>query len=189
MGNWPPRVQAWDLLTRWTHQPALLRHAIAVEAVMRAIARRYGEDEDLFGLVGLLHDFDYEAFPAPEDHTVVGGRLLEEAGFPPVIVRAVRSHVDRNGLRRESVLEKALYASDELTGFVLAVAMVRPGRRLAEVTPAAVRRKLKDKSFARGVSREAVERGLEELGVTLEDHVALVVAALQPLAEDLGLNP
>jgi putative nucleotidyltransferase with HDIG domain len=184
----PSRDQAWTLLTRYTASDALRKHALAVEAVMRALARRYGEDEELWGLVGLLHDFDYEKWPAVGEHTVKGAEILAAEGFPPVVVEAVLSHVTENGIPRDTRLKQAIYATDELTGFVVAVALVK-GRRLSAVTPDSVLKKLKDKSFARGVNRADVVQGAELLGVPLADHIAFVVEALRPVAEQIGLSP
>jgi putative nucleotidyltransferase with HDIG domain len=160
---------------------------LAVEAVMRAFARRHGEPEDLYGLVGLLHDFDYERWPEIGQHTVEGAKILRAEGFPPVIVDAILSHVTENGLPRDSLLKKAIFACDELTGFVVAVALVKGGD-LAQVTPQSVQKKLKDKSFARGVRREDVTDGAALLGIPLDEHIAFVVEALKPVAEDIGLR-
>jgi putative nucleotidyltransferase with HDIG domain len=183
----PTRQQAWDILTRYTEGDRLRKHALAVEAVMRAFARRHGEPEDLYGLVGLLHDFDYERWPEIGQHTVEGAKILRAEGFPPVIVDAILSHVTENGLPRDSLLKKAIFACDELTGFVVAVALVKGGD-LAQVTPQSVQKKLKDKSFARGVRREDVTDGAALLGIPLDEHIAFVVEALKPVAEDIGLR-
>lgn len=183
----PTRQQAWDILTRYTEGDRLRKHAVAVEAVMRAFARRHGEPEDLYGLVGLLHDFDYERWPEIGQHTVEGAKILRAEGFPPVIVDAILSHVTENGLPRDTLLKKAIFACDELTGFVVAVALVKGGD-LAQVTPQSVQKKLKDKSFARGVRREDVTDGAALLGIPLDEHIAFVVEALKPVAEDIGLR-
>lgn len=183
----PAREQAWAILNRYTKNDRLIKHALGVEAVMRAFARRAGESEDLYGLVGLLHDFDYERWPEVGQHTVEGAKILRAEGFPPVVVDAVLSHVTENNLPRDTLLKKAIFACDELTGFVVAVALVKGGD-LSQVTPQSVMKKLKDKSFARGVHRPDVTGGAELLGVALEDHIAFVIEAMQPVADTLGLK-
>lgn len=185
----PDRAQAWEILNRYTKNPNLVKHGLAVEAVMRAIADKHGEDPDLFGIVGLLHDFDYEAYPEIGQHTIEGGRILAAEGFPKRMITAIQSHVTENGLPRDSLLEKAIFASDELTGFIVAVTLVRPEKRLSEVTPRSVIKKLKDKGFARGVNRDDVYAGVEGLGVDLEAFITFIVDALKPHADALGLNP
>jgi putative nucleotidyltransferase with HDIG domain len=189
MMAWPSRDQAWDILNRYTNNPQLIKHALAVEAVMRAIAAKYGDDEDLFGLVGLLHDFDYERYPAVGQHTIEGGQILRAEGFPDRIITAIQSHVTENHIPREGLLEKAIFASDELTGFIVAVTLVRPEKQLSQVTPRSVMKKLKDKSFARGVNRQEVYDGVSALGVDLEEFIVFIIEALKPHAESLGLNP
>ncbi|MCL8207708.1 MAG: HDIG domain-containing protein [Actinomycetia bacterium] len=184
----PTREAAWQLLCRYTTSEALRKHALAVEAVMRRLAEAHGDDPHLFGLVGLLHDFDYEKWPEVGRHTVEGARILRAEGYPPVVVEAVLSHVTENGIPRDTLLKRAIYAADELTGFVVAVALVK-GRRLSAVTPESVLKKLKDKSFARGVNRQDVVQGAEALGVPLADLVAFVVDALKPVASQIGLEP
>lgn len=184
----PTRDKAWEILNRYTKNPNLINHGLAVEAVMRAIALDHGEDADLFGLVGLLHDFDYEAYPEIGQHTIEGGRILAQEGFPDRIITAIQSHVTENGLPRETLLEKAIFASDELTGFIVAVTLVRPEKRLSEVTPRSVIKKLKDKGFARGVNRADVYGGVEGLGVELDAFITFIVEALKPHYEALGLN-
>lgn len=186
---WPSRDEAWTILNEYTKNPSLIKHALAVEAVMRALANQHHEDVDLFGLVGLLHDFDYEQFPEIGQHTIAGGNILAQRGFPDPIIHAIRSHVTENGIPRETLLERGIYASDELTGFVVAVTLVKPTRSLSEVTSASVRKKLKDKGFARGVNRQDVYDGVAGLGVTLEEYVDFIMEALKPHAESLGLNP
>ncbi len=189
MSSVPDRTQAWEILNRYTKNPNLIKHGLAVEAVMRAIAAEHGEDPDLFGMVGLLHDFDYEAYPEIGQHTIEGGRILAAEGFPERIITAIQSHVTENGLPRDSLLEKAIFASDELTGFIVAVTLVRPEKRLSEVTPRSVIKKLKDKGFARGVNRDDVYGGVEGLDVDLEEFITFIVDALKPHADLLGLNP
>jgi putative nucleotidyltransferase with HDIG domain len=186
---WPSREDAWALVCEWTQNPNLRKHMLAVEAAMRAYARRFGEDEDLWGLVGLLHDLDYERYPSPEaGHPFRGVEHLRALGYPEAICRAILSHADYSGVERTSRLEHALHACDDLTGFVIAVALVRPHRSLAGVDAAAVRRKMKDKAFARAVSREGLVRAAEALGVSFDEHVAVVVGALRGIAADLGLS-
>ncbi len=187
--TWPDRELAWALLNEYTKNPSLVKHGVAVEAVMRALAHEHGQDADLFGLVGLLHDFDYERYPEIGQHTIEGGEILLQHGFPDIIVRAIRSHVTENGISRDSLLERGIYASDELTGFVVAVTLVKPNKSLSEVSASSVIKKLKDKGFARGVNRHDVYDGVAGLGVTLEDYVAFILQALKPHAEVLGLNP
>ncbi|MCL6548743.1 MAG: HDIG domain-containing protein [Alicyclobacillus sp.] len=155
---------------------------------MRAYAEKFGEDPELWGITGLLHDFDYEQHPTPEEHTIVGARILREQGYPEELVHAVQAHADYNHLPRNTRLAQALYACDELCGFIMAVAMVRPTRNLADVEVKSVKKKLKDKAFARGVNRDDVYRGAEELGVPLEEHIAFVIAALTRVAAELGLD-
>ncbi|PSR20096.1 MAG: HAD family hydrolase [Sulfobacillus acidophilus] len=186
---WPAREQGWQILNQYTKNPNLVKHGLAVEAVMRAIAQAHGEDVELFGLVGLLHDFDYEMYPHIGQHTIEGGKILLNAGFPDRIVRAIRSHVTENGLPRDDLLERAIFAADELTGFVVAVTLVRPGKSLSEVSPRSVIKKLKDKGFARGVNRNDVYDGVKGLGEDLEAFIAFVVDTLKPHAAELGLNP
>ena len=180
------RDAAWALLTEWTQSQALLRHALAVEAATRAYARRFGENEDEWGNVALLHDFDYERHPTLDRHPQDGAPVLREHGYPEWFVRAVLSHAQHTGVARESQLERTLFACDEMSGFVHACGLVRPDG-LATLEPPSVRRKLKQKSFARGVNRDEVVDGAAELGVDLDEHIAFVIAALQPIAGELGL--
>ncbi len=186
----PPlsRDEAWSLLCEWTQSDSLRRHMLAVEAAMRAYARRFGEDEELWGLAGLLHDLDYERHPDMDDtengHPRTALRVLEQRGYPPELVRAVASHADFLGVPRESRMERALYAVDELSGFILAVAYVRP-QGLDGMTPKSVKKKLKQPSFAAAVSREDVRRGADELGVDFDEHLSFVIAALQECSHEL----
>jgi putative nucleotidyltransferase with HDIG domain len=183
------REEAWGLVTEETSSGNLLKHMLAVEAVMRAYARKFGEDEETWGLAGLLHDIDYERHPSQEaGHPFVGADLLRKHGVPEPICRAVLSHADYSGVPRESRMERALYAADELSGFVIAVALVRPSRALADVDVPAVKRKMKDKAFARGVRREDIVRSAEELGVPLDEHIGFVIGALRSVASQLGLD-
>lgn len=157
---------------------------------MRAYARRFGGDEETWGLVGLLHDLDYERYPSPEEgHPFRGVEELKGRGVSTIITRAVLSHADYSGILRESIMEKALFACDELTGFIIAVALVKPGRSLAEVDVPSVRRKMKDKAFARAVSRDDIQRGAGEIGLPLDEHIGVVLTALQGIATDLELSP
>jgi putative nucleotidyltransferase with HDIG domain len=179
------RAEAWDLLTEWIASESLRRHVLAVETSMRAYARARGEDEELWGATGLLHDLDYERYPSLEDgHPRYAIRELESRGYPPELVRAVASHADFMGVERRTPLEKALFAVDELSSFVLACAYVRPDG-LEGMTPKSVKKKLKTPAFAAGVSREDVRRGAEELGVDFDEHVAFVIAALADSPHDL----
>ncbi|HEY7729117.1 MAG TPA: HD domain-containing protein [Candidatus Eisenbacteria bacterium] len=183
----PPREEQLALLHEHTEGAGLRKHALAVEAAMRGYARRLGGDEPLWAAVGLLHDFDYERHPTPEEHPRFGCRILEERGFPREMLEAILGHASYTGTPRVTPLAKALYAVDELCGLIVATALVQPDRTLAEVTPDSVIRKMKSKGFARSVNREEIARGAEELGVPLEEHVAFVLAALQCEAEALGL--
>ncbi len=182
-----PRDRAWSILTEFTASDSLRKHARAVEASMRAYAARYGQDPEAWGVAGMLHDFDYEVHPRAPHHPVKGAELLLSRGVPEAIVHAILAHADYAGVPRVSLLERALYACDELSGFVHAVALVRPGRVITGLEPSSVRKKLKDKGFARSVNREDVFRGADELGVDLDQHIAFVVAALTSVAPDLGL--
>lgn len=185
----PSREEAWALVSEWTPNPNLRKHMLAVEATMRGYARRFGEDETLWGLVGLLHDFDYERFPSQEaGHPVKGVEHLRSLGYPEEICRAILSHADYSGVPRTSRMEVALHACDDLSGFVIAVALVRPGRSLEGVDAAAVRRKMKDKAFARAVDRDEMVHAAEALGVPFDEHVANVVEAMRGIAPDLGLT-
>ena len=184
------REQHLALVREFTANPALVKHMLAVEAAMRAYARKLGEDEELWGAVGLLHDFDYERWPALTEHTVRGSEILRERGYPETVIRAILSHNDHNGMNisRESAMEKALTACDELCGFITAVALVKPGKSLALVTADGVVKKMKDKAFARPVNREEIRHGAEAFGVDLKEHVNFVIEAMQSVAADLGLD-
>ena len=183
----PNREDAWRLLCEWTQSEALRRHALGVETVMRALARRSGEDEELWGLTGLLHDFDYERYPQAPDHPTKGSEVLRGEGYPEVMIEAILGHADYTGVARVAPLAKALFASDELTGFLFACAYVQPDRRIASVKPESAKKKLKDKSFARGVNRDDIRKGAEEMGVDLLEHIIFVRDALAESAERLGL--
>ena len=182
------RDAAWSILTEFTRSESLRKHARAVEAVMRAYARRYSEDEPAWGMAGMLHDFDYEMHPRAPHHPLKGAEILLARGVPGDIVHAILAHADYGGVPRVSRLDRALYACDELSGFVHAVALVRPGRVIAGLEPPSVRKKLKDKGFARTVNRDDVYRGASELGVDLDKHIAFVVSALTDVAPEIGLS-
>jgi putative nucleotidyltransferase with HDIG domain len=178
---------AWNLLTEFTQSESLRKHALAVEACLRAYARNAGADEELWGVVGLLHDFDYEKYPTAEEHPFKGSEILKERGYSEEIRRAILSHAQYSGVPRVSALEKTLFACDELAGFITACALVKPGRSLAEVEAPSVRRKMKDKAFARSVHREDIIQGAAELGVDLEQHIAFCIEAMKTIAGELGL--
>ena len=182
------RADAWDLLCEFTKTESLRKHALAVEAAMRRFARQHGEDEEKWGIVGLLHDFDYERHPTLEEHPFVGAAVLRERGWPEEVARAVLSHGDHTGVSRESLLEKTLFAVDELTGLVTAVALVRPSKSILDVAPSSVRKKMKDKAFARSVNREDIIKGAQELGADLNAHIGEVIEAMKSVADELGLR-
>ena len=182
------RDQAWSVLTEFTQSDSLRKHARAVEASMRAYAGRYDEDVEAWGVAGMLHDFDYEMHPRAPHHPMKGAEILLSRGVPEPIVHAILSHADYSGVPRVSRLDRALYACDELSGFVHAVALVRPGRVITGLEPPSVRKKLKDKGFARTVNRDDVYRGATELGVDLDAHIAFVIGALTDVAPEIGLS-
>jgi putative nucleotidyltransferase with HDIG domain len=182
------RDAAWSLLTEYTKSESLLKHAIAVEAAMRGYARRFGEDEEIWGFVGLIHDFDYERWPDPANHPFRGVEILRELGCPEFVLRAILSHADYSGVPRESRLEHTLYACDEMAGFVTAAALVRPTKSVLDLEAASVKKRMKDKAFARAVSRDDLVGGAAELGLPLEEHIANVIAAMRERADDLGLR-
>jgi predicted hydrolase (HD superfamily) len=217
------RESAWCLLTEFTQSESLRKHALAVEACMRACSRKFADrdhapdgqndregleftraanppsssgasapegmsEEDLWGLVGLIHDFDYEKYPSLEDHPYKGDEILMEREWPEVIRRAIMSHAEYTGVTRDSPMEKALFACDELAGFITAVALIKPGKSLAEVDAKSVRKRMKDKAFARKVNRDDIVNGAAALGVDLDEHIAFCIAALQGIAGELGLD-
>jgi predicted hydrolase (HD superfamily) len=194
------RESAWCLLTEFTQSESLRKHALAVEACMRACSRKFASgtgtetsdlglsEEELWGIVGLIHDFDYERYPSLEDHPYRGNEIMKERGWPEVIRRAVMSHAEYTGVRRDTPMEKALFACDELAGFITAVALIKPGKSLAEVDAKSVRKRMKDKAFARKVKRDDIVNGAAALGVDLDEHIAFCVAALQGIAGELGLD-
>jgi putative nucleotidyltransferase with HDIG domain len=187
----PDRQDAWDLVCEYTRNINLRRHMLAVEAGMRAYARRFGEDEELWGLVGLIHDFDYERYPdvATDGHPNTGAPILREKGYDDTVVRAVLSHATEvTGVERQTRMEHALYAVDELTGLITAVALVRPSKDIRDVKVKSVKKKWKDKAFAAGVHREDIEAGAAALDIDLWEHVGVVLAAMQGIAGELGLD-
>ena len=181
------RESAWSLLCEYTQSESLRKHMMAVEACMRAYARKFGEDESKWGITGLLHDFDYEKYPTPQEHPFVGNKILEERGYPEDVRRAILSHADYSGVKRETNMEKALFACDELAGFITASALVKPGKSLAEVDAKSVRKKMKDKAFARSVSRDDIINGAAAMGIELEEHIAFCIEAMKGIAPELGL--
>jgi putative nucleotidyltransferase with HDIG domain len=183
------RNEVLAILDEYVKTDRLRKHLLGVEAAMRAYARKYRQDEELWGNAGLLHDFDWDICPTPEQHPQFGAELLRRRGVPEELVRAVLSHGDHTDVGRDSLMEKVVYAVDELSGFVTAVALVRPNKSLGEVNAQAVRKKMKDKSFARSVRREDITRGAEALSLDLDSHIEFVVEALKPVAAHLGLNP
>lgn len=187
------RDAAWNLLCEYTKNESLRKHALAVEACVRAYARKTGADEELWGTTALLHDFDYERWPNDEhkadaEHPFEGSKILRERGYPQEMIHAILAHADYSGVPRESALDKTLYACDELAGFLTACSLVKPGKTIFEVEPDSVIRKMKDKAFARGVNRDDVRKGAEELGVPLAEHVAFCIEAMRGVAEQLGLQ-
>ena len=187
----PDRSAAWQLLCEYTKGDSLRKHALAVEAAMRACAGRYGEpdaDEDEWGLVGLLHDFDYEMFPSPDQHPFTGANILCGRGFSDRLIRAIMAHATYTGVPRDTVMARALFATDELSGFLVAWALVRPTKSLDDLEVSSVKKKLKDKAFARSVNREDIWQGVEELGVDLDEHIRFVIDALRPMQREIGLN-
>ncbi len=186
-GSAMDRNQAWGLLCEYTQSESLRKHMLAVEACMRAYARKFGEDENKWGITGLLHDFDYEKYPTPAEHPFVGNKILEERGYPEEMRRAILSHADYSGVKRESQMEKTLYACDEIAGFITASALVKPNKSLAEVEAKSVRKKMKDKAFARSVNRDDIINGAADLGVDLEEHIAFCIEAMKGIAAELGL--
>jgi putative nucleotidyltransferase with HDIG domain len=184
----PTRDEAWELFCEWTESDSLRKHVLGVEAAMRAYARRYGEDEELWGVTGILHDLDYERHPDTETgHPRVALELFEERGYPPELIDAVAGHATYLGVPRETRIAKTLFAVDELSGFIAAVALVRP-TGISGMTPKSVKKKLKQPSFAAAVDREEIRRGAEELGEDLDEHIAFVIEAMEPHAEALGLE-
>jgi len=183
----PKREEAYALLTEYTQNENLIKHALAVEAAMRWYANRFGEDEALWGVVGLLHDFDYDRYPTLEDHPFRGAEILREKGYDEPLVLAIMSHADHAGVPRDTLMAKTLYAVDELAGFITAVALVRPSKKVEEVKPKSVKKKMKDKAFARSVDRDAIREGAVLLEVDLDEHIQNVATAMTSIAPQLGL--
>jgi len=183
----PDRAQAWELLNEYTASEALVKHALAVEAGMRYYARKYGEDEEFWAVVGLLHDFDYDRYPSLDDHPFKGAEILRGRGYDEAMVKAILSHADHTGVPRDTQVARTLFAVDELAGFITAVALVRPSKKLDEVKVKSVKKKLKDKAFARNVSRDDIANGATGLDLELEMHIANVIEAMQSISNELGL--
>lgn len=181
------RQQALEILHEYVKNENLIRHMLAVEAAMRYYAEKYNEDPEKWGIAGLLHDFDYEIHPTLDSHPQDGADILRQKGVPEEIIRAILSHADHTGVARESLMEKALYACDEITGLIIAVALVRPSRSLADLEVSSVKKKWKDKAFAAGANREEIERGAQEFGVDLWEHVGNVILAMRRVSKELGL--
>lgn len=189
----PTRDDAWKLLCEYTQSESLRKHMLAVETCVRAYARKHGADEQIWGIAALLHDFDYERWPnnehAPDkEHPAEGAKILRQLGYSEEIVRAILSHADYSGVARQSPLERTLFACDELAGFLTACTYVRPSKSILDLEVDSVKKRLKDKAFARGVSREDVRKGAEELGIPLEEHIAFCIAAMRENADTLGLQ-
>jgi len=188
----PTREEAWNLLCEWVQSPNLRKHALAVEAAMRAYARRFGEDEELWGITGLIHDLDYERYPDMDDpengHPRTELRLFRELNWPQELIRAIEGHAPFLGVPRDTLMAKALFAVDELTGLITAVALVRPDKDIRSVKVKSVKKKWKDKRFAAGVNREDIAQGAEELGIDLWEHVGIVLEAMQGIASELELD-
>ncbi|HEY0377138.1 MAG TPA: hydrolase [Pyrinomonadaceae bacterium] len=187
----PDRKDAWELLCEYTKGDSLRKHALAVEAAMRACAPRYGgadADIDEWGITGLLHDFDYEMFPTADEHPYKGSTIMCGRGYPDHLIRAIMGHATYTGVPRDTQMARALFATDELCGFLVACALVRPSRSLDDMEVSSVKKKLKDKAFARTVNRDDIRQGVEELGVELDEHIRFVIDALRPVQEEIGLN-
>ena len=182
------RDEAWKLLCEYTRNENLRRHGLAVEACMRAYARKFGEDEEKWAIVGLIHDFDYEVYPDAPDHPLKGSEILSGLGYPEDMRRAILAHADYTGVPRDTLMARSLFACDELAGFITACALVRPDR-ISSLEPRSVRKRMKDKAFARAVRREDIITGAEELGVDTNEHIALCIRAMQSIGDRLGLNP
>lgn len=188
----PDRNDAWELLCEYTKGDSLRKHALAVETAMRACAVRYGDagaDPDEWGIVGLLHDFDYEMFPAADQHPFTGANILCGRGYSERVIRAIMGHATYTGVPRDTAMARSLFATDELCGFLVACALVRPTKSLDDLEVASVKKKLKDKAFARSVNREDIKLGVEELGVDADEHIRFVIDALRPVQKLIGLNP
>lgn len=184
----PTRADAWELLTEHTAGESLRKHALAVEAAVRGYARMFCEDEESWGIVALIHDFDYERWPDAADHPFRGSEILRERGWPEYVIRAILSHADYSGVRRESRLEHTLFACDELAGFITAAALVRPTKSVLDLEARSVKKRMKDKAFARAVSRDDLRRGAEEIGLPLDEHITNVIGFMRVRADALGLR-
>jgi predicted hydrolase (HD superfamily) len=182
------RAAAWQLLTEYTNNESLRKHALAVEAAVRGYARLFGEDENGWGIVALLHDFDYERWPSLDDHPFRGSEILRERGYPEWVIRAILSHAEYSGVPRDGKLEKTLFACDELAGFITAAALVRPSKSVLDLEASSVIKRMKDKAFARGVKREDLRAGAELLGLPLEQHISNVIGFMRAAADALGLR-
>jgi predicted hydrolase (HD superfamily) len=186
------REAAWNLLTEFTQSESLRKHALAVEACMRTCSKKYGEGspeaENLWGVVGLIHDFDYERWPNLDDHPYRGNEILNQRGWPEAVRRAIMSHAEYTGVTRDTPMEKCLFACDELAGFITAVALIKPSKSLAEVDVKSVRKRMKDKAFARKVNREDILQGAAELGVDLDEHISDCIESMKTIARELGLD-
>jgi predicted hydrolase (HD superfamily) len=184
----PQRKDAWELLCKFTKSDSLRRHALGVEQVMRCFARKYNEDEELWGMTGLLHDFDYEKYPTPDQHPYVGNKILLEKGYPEALTTAIMGHANYTGVERNTLMSKSLYAADEITGFIFAVTYVRPSKSVYDVKVKSVKKKLKQKNFAASVDRHDIQEALEELTITLDEHIQFVIDSLKEKAAELGLQ-
>jgi len=187
MNNWPNRDEAQKILDEWVSNKNLKKHAYAVEAAMGAYASKLDGDPEKWGVVGLLHDFDYEKYPDLKDHPFKGVAYLEEKGYADELIQGILAHAEHVGAKRDTDLKKAIYAVDELTGLIVAVALMRPSKKIADVTVESVMKKWKEKSFAAGVDRQMIETGARELGIPLEEHIGIVLKAMQDIADKLGL--
>lgn len=181
------RSEAWDLLCSWTKNKSLIKHALAVEAAMIHYAKQWQQDDEIWGIVGLLHDFDYEQYPSLEDHPYKGQEVLKQAGYSNTIRRGIMAHASHTGTTRDTLIEKAVFAVDELSGLIVAVALIKPGKKLSEVDTASVLKKMKQKSFAAGVNRDDIKIGAKDLNLSLEEHINHVLEAMQNISDKLGL--
>jgi putative nucleotidyltransferase with HDIG domain len=187
MENWPSQKESQEILDEWVSNENLKKHAWAVEAAMRAYAQKFGEDPEKWGIVGLLHDFDYEKYPDLKNHPFKGVAFLKEKGYSDELTEAISAHAEHTGVARDTNLKKAIFAVDELTGLIVAVALMRPSKKLADTTVESIRKKWKDKAFARGVNRKLIEKGAEELGIPIQEHIEIVLKAMQGISDKLGL--
>ena len=184
----PARKDAWELVCKFTKSDSLRRHALGVEQVMRCFARKYNEDEELWGMTGLLHDFDYEKYPTPDKHPYVGNKILVEKGYPESLTTAIMGHANYTGIERNTLMSKSLYAADEITGFIFAVTYVRPSKSVYDVKVKSVKKKLKQKNFAASVDRHDIQEAIEELTITLDEHIQFVIDSLKEKAAEVGLQ-